>query len=106
MPERILLGMLPPSSNTVLEPVTSAMLAGLCHTRFGAAQTAQTVISTPAPLGALNDSKASAAACRAVDNIRYYNRRAPAVADDNCHYNYRHQADRNYCRLLHRLTHQ
>ena len=29
MPERILLGMLTPSSNTVLEPVTSAMLAGL-----------------------------------------------------------------------------
>ncbi len=29
MPHRILLGMLTPSSNTVLEPVTSAMLAGL-----------------------------------------------------------------------------
>ena len=29
MAKRILLGMLTPSSNTVLEPVTSAMLAGL-----------------------------------------------------------------------------
>ena len=209
MPERILLGMLTPSSNTVLEPVTSAMLAGLpdasahfgrfrvteislrdealnqfdnapllraaelladarvnviawngtstgwlgfdadedlCRaitTATGIAactsvlalnealynalenllllQVAASSCLVPYPirrdpsstnrncktgsLDTINGNRVPAAVCKAVGNIRRYNRRR-AVAGGNCHCNYRHQADHNYCRSPHQSTRQ
>lgn len=57
MTERTLLGMLTPSSNTVLEPVTSAMLAGLpdVTAHFGRFRVTEIAL-TPAALGQFDDA--------------------------------------------------
>ena len=58
MPQRVLLGMLTPSSNTVLEPVTSAMLAGLpeLSVHFGRFRVTEIALSKQA-LGQFDDSE-------------------------------------------------
>jgi maleate isomerase len=63
MPPRTLLGMLTPSSNTVLEPVTSAMLAGLPDVSAHFARFRVTEISlADAALGQFDDAPILAAA--------------------------------------------
>jgi len=63
MTSRLLLGMLTPSSNTVLEPVTAAMLAGLPHAsaHFGRFKVTEIAL-TDAALGQFDDSAILAAA--------------------------------------------
>jgi len=58
MTKRILLGMLTPSSNTVLEPVTAAMLAGLpeVSAHFGRFKVTEIALSEPA-LGQFDESE-------------------------------------------------
>jgi maleate isomerase len=58
MPQRILLGMLTPSSNTTLEPVTSAMLAGMpeASAHFGRFQVTEIALSDIA-LSQFNDEE-------------------------------------------------
>jgi len=58
MPQRVLLGMLTPSSNTVLEPVTSAMLVGLpeLSVHFGRFRVTEIALSQQA-LGQFDDSE-------------------------------------------------
>ena len=58
MPQRVPLGMLTPSSNTVLEPVTSAMLAGLpeLSVHFGRFRVTEIALSKQA-LGQFDDSE-------------------------------------------------
>ena len=63
MPTRVLLGMLTPSSNTVLEPVTTAMLAGLPETsaHFGRFKVTEIALTREA-LGQFDDSEILGAA--------------------------------------------
>ena len=58
MSPRVLLGMLTPSSNTVLEPVTTAMLAGLpeASAHFGRFRVTEIALS-PQALGQFDDSE-------------------------------------------------
>ena len=58
MTERVLLGMLTPSSNTILEPVTSAMLAGLPEVtaHFSRFKVTEIALSAPA-LAQFDDSE-------------------------------------------------
>jgi maleate isomerase len=58
MNQRVLLGMLTPSSNTVLEPVTAAMLAGLpeASVHFGRFKVTEIALS-PAALAQFDDSE-------------------------------------------------
>lgn len=58
MTKRVLLGMLTPSSNTVLEPVTSAMLAGLpeASVHFGRFRVTEIALSSQA-LGQFDDGE-------------------------------------------------
>ena len=58
MPQRIILGMLTPSSNTTLEPVTSAMLAGMpeASAHFGRFQVTEIALSDSA-LSQFNDEE-------------------------------------------------
>ena len=63
MPQRLLLGMLTPSSNTVLEPVTTAMLAGLpeASAHFGRFKVTEIALTQQA-LGQFDDREILGAA--------------------------------------------
>jgi len=63
MPRRLLLGMLTPSSNTVLEPVTTAMLAGLpeASAHFGRFKVTEIALTQQA-LGQFDDTEILGAA--------------------------------------------